>query len=59
MAILDNKITSGEIANAHVQKQPNRLTGTPQENKAVFDTLPELIADKYNSALEEIKTEID
>lgn len=59
MAILDNQITSGEINNAHVQKQPDRLEGTAQANKAAFDILPELIANKYNSALTEIKTELD
>lgn len=54
MAITDKKITSGEINKSHVQKQPDRLTGTAQENKSVFDTLPELIAKKYNEALDEI-----
>lgn len=54
MAITDKKITSGEINKAHVQKQPDKLTGTAQENKSVFDTLPELIARKHNEALDEI-----
>ena len=54
MAITDKKITSGEINKSHVQKQPDRLTGTAQENKSVFDTLPELIAKKHNEALDEI-----
>lgn len=54
MAITDKKITSGEINKSHVQKQPDRLTGTAQENKSVFDTLPELIARKHNEALDEI-----
>ena len=54
MAILDKKIQPGEIRNSHVQKQPNRLTGTADENKRVFDILPELIAKKHNEALEEI-----
>lgn len=54
MAITDKKITSGEINKSHVQKQPDRLTGTAQENKSVFDTLPELIATKHNEALDEI-----
>ena len=54
MAITDKKITSGEINKSHVQKQPDKLTGTAQENKSVFDTLPELIASKHNEALDEI-----
>lgn len=58
MAVTDHKITSTEIANSHVQKQPNRLTGTAPQNKAVFDALPELMADKYNDALDEIGTEL-
>lgn len=54
MAITDKKITSGEINKSHVQSQPPRLTGTAKQNQKVFDTLPELIATKYNEALDEI-----
>ena len=53
MALTDNKITSGEINNAHVQARADRLTGTAQQNKAVFDTLPELIAAKFNNAMDD------
>lgn len=54
MAIIDKKIQPGEINKAHVHGQPDRLVGTPTQNKDVFDTLPKLIATKYNEALDEI-----
>lgn len=57
MAITDKKITSGEIADRHVQRQPDRLEGTASQNKAVFDSLPEFTAKRYNEALDEIQSE--
>jgi hypothetical protein len=37
-----------------VQHQQNRLTGTPQENKAVFDEYSELIREHFNGAMDDI-----
>lgn len=54
MAIIDKKILDGEIQKNHVQSQPPRLEGTAKQNQKVFDILPELIARRYNEALEEI-----
>lgn len=43
------KITQDQINANHVQSAPNRLAGTAQQNKRVFDNLAELIASKHNS----------
>lgn len=59
MGFLDNyKITSTEIAQNKVQSAPDTLTGTPQDNKRVFDKLAELIASKYNSMLNQISLQM-
>lgn len=59
MGFLDNyKITSAEIAQNEVQSAPDTLTGTPQDNKRVFDKLAELIASKYNSMLNQISLQM-
>ena len=39
MALQDYKISDGDIAQQGVVSAPDRLTGTAQENKAVFDKL--------------------
>lgn len=49
MAISDYLITASEVAQVHVEKQADVLTGTPLENKQVFDSYPELIKGKHNS----------
>lgn len=54
MAIDDYKITNAEVQAAHVQAAPNTLTGTAQENKAVFDGYPELLKDKHNGLIDAI-----
>ena len=54
MAIDDYKVTNAEVQAAHVQAAPNTLTGTAQENKAVFDGYPELLKDKHNGLIDEI-----
>ena len=55
MAIIDNKITNAEVAQNHVQGvQGDRLTGTVQQNKAVFDKLPEVIVYHFNVLVEEV-----
>lgn len=61
MAIQDitgYKVSDGEVTDVYVQRQADRLVGTPQENKAVFDSYPELIKDKYNDALDTIAEEL-
>lgn len=54
MAIDDYKVTNAEVQAAHVQAAPNTLTGTAQENKAVFDGYPELLKDKHNGLIDAI-----
>lgn len=39
MALIDNKITDGDISTYGVVSAPDRLTGTANENKQVFDNL--------------------
>jgi hypothetical protein len=43
-----SKITAAEVQATYVQRNPNVLTGTAQENKKVFDALPLMIVDKHN-----------
>lgn len=52
---MDNyKITDTEL-NSGVVKAPDILNDTAQNNKLVFDRLPRLIAEKYNTFVEHIK----
>ena len=51
---MDNyKITEKEM-NSGVSDEPNILSGTPHENKAVFDYLPRLIAGKVNGFIDAV-----
>ena len=52
MSIKDLTITDQNVQNTYVQSQPDRLTGTAQQNKAVFDALPQLIIQRFNLLLE-------
>lgn len=52
------KIADGDVEQVYVQRQADRLTGTPQENKMVFDEYPDLIKGKYNDALDSIVDEV-
>lgn len=52
MAIEDYKITAEEINEKHVEAQPDELTGTPDENKSVFDTLVEFVIGKLNGLID-------
>ena len=60
MAIADNKITTAEVNQYHVQGVPgDKLTGTVQENKAVFDALPELLVNRHNGLTDAVATELN
>ena len=52
VSIKDLKITDQNVKSVYVQSQPDRLTGTAQQNKAVFDALPQLIRQRFNELLE-------
>ena len=54
MSYTDKKITQEEINAHHVQGATDYLIGNPQQNKAVFDALPEFIAGKFNDLIDEI-----
>lgn len=55
MAFSDYTIKANEIVENRIRlTAPNTLIGTAEENKQVFDRLPLLITDRYNSALGEI-----
>lgn len=52
MALTDYKISDAEINEKHVEAQPDELTGTPDENKSVFDTLVEFVVEKLNGLID-------
>lgn len=54
MSYTDKKITQEEINAHHVQGATDYLIGNAQQNKAVFDDLPEFIAGKFNDLIDEI-----
>lgn len=57
MALIDYKVQSGEIIKNQIRSDgaPDRLVGSPDENKQVFDRLPlMLINQKYNPAIDEL-----
>lgn len=54
MSYTDRKITQEEINAHHVQGATDYLIGNAQQNKAVFDDLPEFIAGKFNDLIDEI-----
>lgn len=56
--ITDKKITNGQRDAVWVQHQPNRLTGTPKQNQAVFDEYAELIREHFNEAMDAIDERI-
>lgn len=49
-----NKITEQEIQAVYVKSAPDRLSGTADENKNVFDKYPELIREKYNGLVDDL-----
>lgn len=53
MGITDLKIKSSDYSGKDVASAPDKLTGTAQENKAVFDRLiKDLLAGRYNSLVD-------
>ena len=51
MSIKDLTITDQNVQSTYVQSQPDRLTGTAQQNKAVFDAFPQLIRQRFNELI--------
>jgi|GEM_PF-6507688 len=57
MSLIEQKITGDEIGLINVKSAPgSRLHGTVQENKNVFDKLPEFIAGRINSLIDAVIT---
>ena len=53
MALIDKKITDTERSQVYVKStEGNRLVGTVEENKNVFDKYPELIRTKLNELID-------
>ena len=53
MGFTDYKITDAEIAASGVQSKPDKLVGTPAQNKAVFDALiSAVVKEKLNGLIE-------
>ena len=46
------KISQNEIVNNNVKSAADTLKGDPRDNKAIFDRLPELIAERHNSLVD-------
>lgn len=57
VSIKELEITDQNVQSTYVQSQPDRLTGTAQQNKAVFDALPQLIIQRFNLLLEALAGE--
>jgi len=56
MAFTDQKITRAEIASSGLQSQPNKLTGSAQQNKQAFDNLIEaVVMVKFNALIDELR----
>ena len=55
MSISGQKITDAEIAACGVQSQPNKLTGSAQQNKQAFDRLiDQVVREKFNALIDEL-----
>lgn len=55
MSIQEQKITDTAIAASGVQSQPDKLTGTAAQNKAVFDRLvTAVVKERFNALLDEL-----
>lgn len=58
-SIKENKITTDEVTRVFVQRQADVLSGTPQQNKQVFDEYPDLIRTRLNKSLDDISDILD
>lgn len=55
MALTDQKILDSDITTYGVQSQPNKLTGSAQQNKQAFDKLiAEVVKVKLNALIDEL-----
>lgn len=57
MSYTNKKITQAEINAHHVQGATDYLIGNAQQNKAVFDDLPEFIANRINELIDDLDTQ--
>lgn len=48
MAISDYKIKPADVSAVHVESANDVLSGTPTQNKQVFDKYSDMIVDKFN-----------
>lgn len=58
MSLQDFKIKEADVIAVYVQKQPDILTGSPNENKKVFDDYPSMIKEKFNALINGIDREL-
>ena len=57
MSLKDLKVTDEEFSSYGVISQPDTLTGTPEENKAVFDALIRRVSIEHiNKLIDELST---
>ena len=56
MSYSSKKITNSERDAKHVQAADDVLIGNAEDNKAVFDQLPELIVERHNELIDELDT---
>ena len=55
MSFSGQKITDLDIATYGVQSQPNKLTGSAQQNKQAFDKLiDQVVQEKFNALIDEL-----
>ncbi|MEG1859745.1 MAG: hypothetical protein RR193_05310, partial [Christensenellaceae bacterium] len=54
MSFNDKKIAQAEINSLHVQASADKFVGSAANGKAIFDALPEKIAEKYNLLVDEM-----
>lgn len=51
-------ISSADVNSVHVEAQPTVLTGTPTQNKKVFDAYCDMIVNKFNTFVNHVETDI-
>lgn len=58
MSTTNYKVSQAQINARHVQAAADELTGTTAQNKAVFDNLPEYIAEVYNTLCDYLEDKV-